>query len=185
MTEQEEQVVLVDTNDMEIGTAGKMHAHEAGLLHRAISVMVARKKNGQWDLLLQQRAQHKYHSAGLWTNTACTHPRAGETTQSAAARRLQEEMGVQCPLHLCGSFIYRETLDNGLIEHEFDHVFLGLANSDEFTPNPNEAAAGRWLSLGELQQELAQTPHAFTAWFAQVLSLCITQFAMLDKNSKE
>ncbi len=130
----EEQVILVDEQDNQIGLAPKMEAHIKGLLHRAFSIFIFDEKG---HLLLQQRALEKYHSAGLWTNTCCSHPRNNETTIEAAQRRLQEEMGMTCRLREIFSFVYRAELENELIEHEFDHVFIGVTN-DLPTINPEE-----------------------------------------------
>jgi isopentenyl-diphosphate delta-isomerase len=129
-TDQSEHVVLVDAFDNDIGTMGKMEAHQVGALHRAFSVFVF---NSSGELLLQRRAIDKYHSGNLWTNTCCSHPRAGEPTLDAAHRRLREEMGMACDLTDMFSFTYRTEFDDGLIEHEIDHVFVGY--SDE-APNP-------------------------------------------------
>ena len=121
----EEKVILVDANDTPLGTMEKIEAHKKGLLHRAFSIFIV---NARGELLLQQRALHKYHSPGLWTNTCCSHQREGETTLEAGARRLQEEMGMQVPLTFLFSFIYNTTFDNGLTEHELDHVLHGISD---------------------------------------------------------
>ena len=118
----QEQVILVDQQDREIGVAEKLEAHRKGKLHRAFSVFLFNAKD---EMLLQQRAAEKYHSGGLWTNTCCSHPRPGEPTEAAARRRLREEMGISCNLNKAFDFIYRAEFDNGLIEHELDHVFIG------------------------------------------------------------
>ena len=131
----EEQIILVDDNDNEIGTMEKQEAHLKGKLHRAISVFIF---NSKGDLLLQQRAISKYHSGGLWSNACCTHPRKGESTEKAAKRRLVEEMGMRCDLNFRFSFVYRAELTNGLIEHEFDHVYFGESD-DEPILNAEEA----------------------------------------------
>ena len=159
-----ENVILVDEQDRAVGTMEKMEAHRKGRLHRAFSVFVF---DNQSRLLLQQRALHKYHSAGLWTNTCCSHPRADEDTQHAAIRRLQEEMGMQTDLVGAFTFHYRAVFENGLIEHELDHVFLGTSNE---TPviNPDEVAGFRWLGLAEIEQEVAAQPDRFTAWFKHI-----------------
>src|SRR5688572_11010720 len=120
-----EEVVLVDASDKVVGTMEKMEVHEKGLLHRAFSVFVFNSKR---ELLMQQRALQKYHSAGLWTNTCCSHPRPGEETISAAKRRLKEEMGLEIELESQFSFIYKTTFGNGLTEHEYDHVYFGFTD---------------------------------------------------------
>ena len=139
----EEQVILVNEKDEPIGLMGKMEAHEKGLLHRAFSVFVF---NSKQEVLLQQRAACKYHSPNLWTNTCCSHPRAGETNQQAGERRLQEEMGLQVPLREVFSFIYKAPFDNGLTEHEYDHVLVGYSDAQPQI-NPEEVASWKWLSL--------------------------------------
>lgn len=116
------QVILVNELDQETGLMEKMEAHEKGLLHRAFSVFIM---NDQGDMLLQQRALDKYHSGGLWTNACCSHPLPGEAVEAAAHRRLSEEMGFDCPLRELFQFTYRTEFDNGLIEHEYDHVWTG------------------------------------------------------------
>src|SRR5689334_9028970 len=118
------QVILVDEQDNPLGFAEKLTAHQQGLCHRAFSVFVLRK-NPEWEILLQQRAQDKYHSPNLWTNTCCSHPLPGETIQSAAERRLKEECGISLPLTIIGRFHYIAELDNGLTENEVDYVLLG------------------------------------------------------------
>jgi len=157
----EEQVILVDAQDTPLGTSPKLAAHQQGLLHRAISVFIFNTKG---ELLLQQRAFDKYHSAGLWTNTCCSHPRAGETTLEAAHRRLMEEMGLSTTLSFKFSFLYFAALEKDLIEHELDHVFCGITD-DLPTPNPLEAATYKYISLENLSEELKQNPENFTAWF--------------------
>ena len=156
-----EQVILVDHRDNEIGTAEKMEAHLQGLLHRAFSVFIF---NSKGELLLQQRALIKYHSPGLWTNTCCSHPKPGEDTISAAHRRLQEEMGLSCDLQLAFSFVYKAELDQGLTEHEFDHVFIGKTDLLPET-NPEEVMAHRYISTDQLNEWMEKDQRQFTAWF--------------------
>ena len=156
-----EYVILVDENDQEIGKMEKQEAHEKGLLHRAFSVFVF---NENKELLLQQRALTKYHSAGLWTNTCCSHPRIGETIEQAAHRRLMEEMGFDCDLSTKTSFIYKAAFENGLTEHEFDHVLVGSFNG-EINFNPTEVKNFKWIALEELQVDLLQNNQNYTAWF--------------------
>lgn len=156
-----EYVILVDENDQEIGTMEKQEAHEKGLLHRAFSVFIFNEKK---ELLLQQRALTKYHSAGLWTNTCCSHPRIGETIEKAAHRRLMEEMGFDCELSTKTSFIYKAAFENGLTEHEFDHVLVGSFNG-EINFNPTEVKNFKWINLEELQIDLLQNNQNYTAWF--------------------
>lgn len=156
-----EQVILVDEQDNETGLMDKMEAHQKGLLHRAISVFILNDKR---ELLLQQRADGKYHSPGLWTNTCCTHPRQGESVRSAAARRLQEEMGMEAKLKKAFSFIYNAPMGNGLVEHEYDHVFIGHSNSQP-VPDEHEVKAWRYVSVDVLDKEIKLQPGKFTEWF--------------------
>ncbi|MBB6498936.1 isopentenyl-diphosphate Delta-isomerase [Pedobacter cryoconitis] len=160
-----EYVLLVDEQDHEIGIMEKMLAHERALLHRAISVFVFNDKN---EFLLQKRAAGKYHSPLLWTNTCCSHPRPGETLIDAANRRLKEEMGLSCLLTHQFSFIYKAVLENGLTEHEFDHVFFGWSNNAP-VPDPAEAADWKYLSLEAVASEIAINPEAYTVWFKLLL----------------
>lgn len=156
-----EKVILVNEQDEPLGLMEKMEAHEKGLLHRAFSVFVL---NNQGEVMLQQRALHKYHSGGLWTNTCCSHPREGETNEEAAHRRLVEEMGFDCKLEKVLDFIYYAELDQGLAEHEFDHVFVGTC---EITPNinPEEVAAWKWMAVEDIAVDMEENPHLYTEWF--------------------
>lgn len=156
-----EYVILVDENDQEIGKMEKIEAHEKALLHRAFSVFVFNEKK---ELLLQQRALTKYHSAGLWTNTCCSHPRVGETIEQAAHRRLMEEMGFDCELSTKTSFIYKAAFENGLTEHEFDHILVGNYNGS-ININNQEVASYKWVSIAWLQNDMIQNPQDYTAWF--------------------
>ncbi len=159
-----ELVVLVDDADRELGTADKLTVHRDGRLHRAVSVFLF-DDAGRW--LLQRRADGKYHAPGLWSNTACTHPRPGEAPPDAAARRLREEMGVRCLLKPAFSFLYRAEILGGpepLVEHEFDHVFVGRF-SGEPAPAPDEVSAWRWVGAEALRDELARAPERYTPWF--------------------
>jgi isopentenyl-diphosphate delta-isomerase len=160
-----ERVVLVDPEDRETGTAGKMEAHRAGALHRAFSVIIW---NLQGEVLLQRRALGKYHSGGLWTNACCGHPRPGEPVEKAAARRLAEEMGFACPLEEFGTITYRADLDQGLIEHEFVHVFRGTYEG-AMNLNPEEVSEIRWITPEGLLRALQETPESFTAWFVKYM----------------
>lgn len=173
-----EYVVLVDEHDHEQGVAEKMEAHRNCLLHRAFSIFIFKTTSltelnslrDDSELLLQQRALHKYHSAGLWTNTCCSHPRRGEDILAAGKRRLQEEMGFSTALSDVGWFHYTAHFPNGLSENEIDHVLIGsISNNDLIKPNPNEVHATRWISLGELRHELATQPHLFTPWLSKAL----------------
>ncbi|GAA4469297.1 isopentenyl-diphosphate Delta-isomerase [Nemorincola caseinilytica] len=156
-----EQVVLVDDQDREIGVAGKMEVHVTGALHRAVSVFIFSSHN---KLLLQQRAAVKYHSGLLWTNTCCGHPLPGESPIEAAERRLYEEMGIRCLLIPAYTFLYKADMGNGLTEHEFDHVFVGLYDAAP-DPDPAEVAAWRYVPQSDLMASLQQEPEQYTAWF--------------------
>ena len=162
----EERVILVDEQDREVGTDTKLAVHTSGQLHRAISVFVF---DAEDNLLLQRRAATKYHSAGLWSNTCCSHPRPGEDTHQTAHRRLREEMDVECPLHHVLSFVYQCDLGNGLSEHEYDHVFVGQTEETP-VPNPDEVAECRWLPVEVAREESATHPERYTAWFGIALS---------------
>jgi len=157
----EEKVLLVDTQDRVLGTMPKLEAHQKGVLHRAFSVFILNRQNA---LLLQQRAWDKYHSPGLWTNTCCSHQREGEDSLAAGKRRLQEEMGLEAPLTPLFTFIYKAPFDNGLTEHELDHVLLGYSEQSP-NPNPQEVADWQWMPLEEVQQKLTEQPEQFTVWF--------------------
>src|SRR5689334_14921661 len=122
-----EYVILVDASDNELGTMDKMEAHRKGVLHRAFSILLF---NSKGEILLQKRSSLKYHSAGLWTNTCCSHPKPNEPMTTAAQRRLSEEMGINASLEFLYKFQYQVQLDNGLIEHELDHVYIGLFNDE-------------------------------------------------------
>jgi len=157
----EEQVILVNELDEQIGLMPKMEAHEKALLHRAFSVFVF---NSNKEMLLQQRALGKYHSPGLWTNTCCSHQREGETNLDAGKRRLQEEMGFTTNLKETISFIYKAPFDNGLTEHELDHILLGDYNEDPII-NPDEVEAFKWMKTESVKEDILQNPQLYTAWF--------------------
>lgn len=159
----EDEVILVDELDNEIGTAPKLRAHQEGALHRAFSVFVF---NSRGELLLQRRADDKYHSGGLWTNTCCSHPRPGEATDAAAARRLDEEMGLALPLVPVFAFTYRSAFADGLWEHELDHVYIGRTDADP-VPDPAEVSGWRWVALDEVAREMERHPERFTVWFRE------------------
>lgn len=156
-----EYVVLVNKNNQPLGTMEKMEAHEKGALHRAFSVFIF---NSEGQMLLQKRADEKYHSPGLWTNTVCSHPRSGEDIYDAAHRRLMEEMGFDCEIENIFSFIYKADVGDGLTEHEFDHVFIGTC---DLTPNPNPEEVGDWKYVwpGELYADIENHSEDYTVWF--------------------
>ncbi|HEV2832743.1 MAG TPA: isopentenyl-diphosphate Delta-isomerase [Hanamia sp.] len=156
----EDLLILVDKDDNEIGTLDKLSVHQKGLLHRAFSVFIFNSKN---ELLLQQRADEKYHSPGLWSNTCCSHPRSGEEVTDAIIRRLQEEMGMQCDTQFKFTFLYEAQFGNGLTEHELDHVYFG--ESDDLPKlNTEEVKDWKYVSLQNLQEEIALHPENFSAW---------------------
>jgi isopentenyl-diphosphate delta-isomerase len=161
-----EYVLLVDEQDNHTGVMEKLQAHQEGLLHRAISIFIFNDKN---ELLLQQRAAEKYHSPLLWTNTCCSHPRPGEVVIDAAHRRLGEEMNMTCVLKHQFNFTYRAVLEDGLIEHEFDHVFFGYTNVQP-DPNPEEVHTWKYLSLENIEQEIQNSPERYTSWFKLMLA---------------
>lgn len=166
-----EYIVLVDRENREIGTAEKLAAHQNNQLHRAFSVFIFRKKP-RLELLLQQRAQEKYHCGGLWTNTCCSHPHPGEPVLEAGMRRLQEEMGFTTTLTDLGWFHYNAHFDNGLSEHEIDHVLIGeIDDSVPLHINPSEVQATRWVAIEDLKRELAASPRLFTPWLAEALKI--------------
>lgn len=156
-----EYVILVDEQDNQIGLMPKMMAHEKALLHRAFSVFIF---NGKNELMLQQRALHKYHSPGLWTNTCCSHQREGESNIEAGKRRLMEEMGFETELKETTSFIYKAPFDNGLTEHELDHVLVGYYEGEPEI-NDEEVADWKWMSLEQVKDDISSNPDQYTAWF--------------------
>lgn len=164
-----QQVILVDEQDTPVGVMEKMEAHRKGVLHRAFSIFIF---NDKGEMLLQQRADDKYHSAGLWTNACCSHPRPGEDIVPAAHRRLKEEMGFDTKLTKLFDLIYKTSFENGLTEHEFDHVFIGNYN-DPVQFNKEEVKAVVYKSMEEIKQLVEERPELFTAWFKIV-------FAKLD-----
>ncbi|MBI5069611.1 MAG: isopentenyl-diphosphate Delta-isomerase [Deltaproteobacteria bacterium] len=155
-----ERVVLVDEADVARGSEEKLAAHRAGLLHRAFSIFVF---DGAGRLLLQRRADGKYHSAGQWSNTCCGHPRPAEPLEAAARRRLQEEMGLACALRPLGTYRYQARLDGGLSENEIDHLLVGEFEGRP-SPDPREASAWRWVAPGALRREVEHDPLRFTVW---------------------
>jgi isopentenyl-diphosphate delta-isomerase len=155
------EVVLVDETDLETGTMEKMEAHLLGVLHRAFSIFIF---NSKGEFLLQQRAPGKYHNGGLWTNTCCSHPNPGEEILKAASRRLSEEMGFQTSLSPAFTFIYKASFDNGLTEHEFDHVFTGIFDGD-INADKNEVSEYCYKTLEDVESSLKSHPEKYTEWF--------------------
>lgn len=158
---EEENVILVNQNDEQIGLMPKMEAHEKAVLHRAFSVFVLNDKN---EIMLQQRAKHKYHSPLLWTNTCCSHQRDGETNIQAGNRRLDEEMGFGTELKELFHFIYKAPFDNGLTEHELDHVMIGYYNGEPKI-NPEEVEDWKWMDIEAVKKDMQLHPDLYTVWF--------------------
>lgn len=157
----EENVILVNEKDEPIGLMPKMEAHEKAVLHRAFSVFVL---NSQNEIMLQQRAHHKYHSPLLWTNTCCSHQREGETNIQAGSRRLFEEMGFKTDLKELFHFIYKAPFDNGLTEHELDHVMIGYYN-DAPNINAEEVEDWKWMPIEAVKTDIQNHPELYTIWF--------------------
>lgn len=160
------QVVLVDRNDQAIGTMDKMEAHITGTLHRAFSIFIF---NSRGEMLLQQRASHKYHGGDLWTNTCCSHPQWEENIRESAQERLYFEMGLQCDIQKAFAFLYHSPVENGLIEHEYDHVFFGYTDTHP-TPNPDEVRDYQWTCPVRLQQKIKDQPGHYTYWFRMAVN---------------
>ncbi|MBN2009267.1 isopentenyl-diphosphate Delta-isomerase [candidate division KSB1 bacterium] len=169
-------VILVDEKDNNVGKQEKMKAHEDAQLHRAFSIFVY---NSTGDMLLQQRADEKYHSGGLWTNTCCSHPRPDESVEQAAHRRLQEEMGFDTQLEEKFTFIYKAALDHELTEHELDHVLVGFYDG-EIHINKNEAKSYRWVNTDWLMEDIEQHPERYTVWF----KIAFAELLKRDKKSQ-
>lgn len=163
----EELLILVDENDNETGSMSKLDAHVFGILHRAFSVFIF---NQRGEILLQKRADNKYHSGGLWSNTCCSHPLKGEFMKEAVSKRLKEEMGIECVTEFQFSFIYKEVFENGLTEHELDHVYFGKSD-DVPIPNPNEVTDWKYMYPGKLKEEMMYYPHKYSAW----LKICFPE----------
>lgn len=163
----EDLLVLVDENDNELGVMEKLSIHRSGMLHRAFSLFIF---NSRSELLLQQRAADKYHSAGLWSNSCCSHPRYGESVPYALSRRLKEEMGIECAAHFKFSFIYKVDFNNGLTEHEFDHVYFGMTDQKPL-PDEREVQAWRYVRMNELEEEIRHKPERFSEW----MKICLPQ----------
>ncbi|CAD0009177.1 isopentenyl-diphosphate Delta-isomerase [Flavobacterium chungangense] len=157
----EENVILVNTNDEQIGLMPKLEAHEKAVLHRAFSVFILNSKN---EIMLQQRAHQKYHSPLLWTNTCCSHQREGESNIEAGSRRLFEEMGFRTELKELFHFIYKAPFDNGLTEHELDHVMIGYYN-DSPAINLEEVEDWKWMMIEDVKDDIEKHPEIYTVWF--------------------
>lgn len=165
----EEYIIEVDKDDKEIGRIEKMEAHYKGVLHRAFSIFIFNSNN---QLLLQKRNKTKYHSAGLWTNSCCSHPRYGESLEDAAKRRLKEEMGFTCEVKEIFSFVYQVSFENNLNENEYDHVFVGKYDG-EVIPNKSEVEDFKWCDISEVKSDIMRNPHLYTFWFKIVVDKVI------------
>ena len=172
-------VVLVDQNNNEIGTEDKLDAHKKGLLHRAFSIFIF---NDNYQILLQKRSDVKYHSAGLWSNTCCSHPYNDKPLVEYANTRLIQEMGIQSNLKEFFSFIYRAEFSNGLIEFEYDHVFFGKYNSDPML-NIDEASSFKWINFKQLQLEIEENPTKFTFWLKKIVKDYSKYFIDYENNN--
>ena len=173
----DDMLILVDGLDREVGAATKLQAHVDGVLHRAFSVVLVRDGEEGPEILLAKRSLLKYHSSGLWANSCCSHPRVGEDVVEAAYRRVPEELGCEAAdLREVCAFVYRAEFDNGLTEHEFDHVVVGRCVG-EVDPNPAEASEARWIGFDALAAELASEPSKFAAWVPIVLTLTMADYA--------
>lgn len=155
------EVILVDEHDVPTGAMEKMEVHQKALLHRAFSVFIFNEKG---EMLLHKRADKKYHSGGLWTNACCSHPKPGEETATAASIRLQEEMGFNTAITKAFDFVYKAPFDNGLTEHEFDHVFIGTYDGD-IVPNPEEVSDYCFKTVEEIRNSIQSHPQKYTEWF--------------------
>lgn len=166
------QVILVDSEDNEIGVLDKMEAHITGQLHRAFSIFIFNTKG---EMLLHQRALEKYHSGGLWTNACCSHPQPNQTIELTLQERLQFEMGMSCTVNFAFTFLYQAIVEPNLLEHELDHIYIGI--SDQMPqPNAQEVANWRYVSISQLQQELMDQPRQFTPWFKLMAPKVIQHF---------
>jgi isopentenyl-diphosphate delta-isomerase len=175
------EVVLVNEKDEVLGTMEKLRAHEEGVLHRAFSVIIFNTKG---EMLIHQRASNKYHCGGLWTNACCSHPRLNETPKDGAERRLKEEMGFSTTVEYIGSFIYKVDFENGLTEHEFDHMFCGQF---EGTPEPNqeEVKAWKYVSINQLLNDVEEQPECYTFWFKDILKNRLQELKTYDQGRKK
>lgn len=174
-----EKVILVDENDLPLGEMEKLEAHKTAQLHRAVSVFIFNTKS---QLLLQKRALNKYHSPGLWTNTACTHPCPGESNENAAMRRLNEEMGIKHEkLTKVFDFIYKEQLDNDLTEHEFDYVFVGVSD-DLPIPEPTEVCDFKYVDTDRILKQVSIAPEMYTVWFKKIIKRVLAEFNFKTSN---
>ena len=176
---EEEQVILVNEKDEQIGLMPKMEAHRKALLHRAFSVFIFNNNN---ELMLQQRAAKKYHSPLLWANTCCSHQRDGESNLDAGKRRLQEEMGFTCDLKEVFSFVYKAPFDNGLTEHELDHIMVGQYNMEP-NINQDEVQSWKWVDIEDVKVNIMLHPELYTAWFKIIFDKFYEHINLVDNES--
>ena len=178
-----EKIILVDKHDNEIGVIEKIETHRLGLLHRAFSIFIFNEKG---EMLLQKRALSKYHSGGLWSNTCCGHPRPNELTKQAAIRRLGEEFGFETSINKLFHFSYHASLDNHLIENEFDHVFIGEYDG-VLNPNPDEIDTWKYDSLENIKSDLMniETSNLYTVWFKIAFHELLNCLEKDDKMPKQ
>ena len=180
-----DEVILVTEDDVEVGHCEKLKAHKDGKLHRAFSLMFAKKTAEGYEFLLQKRAHGKYHSGGKWSNSCCSHPRPGEALENAVQRRVGEELGISQPLRLTslGSFIYQAQLENDLTEHELDHIFLSFIKQPLIAPDASEVSEVEWFSTESIQETLHQQPEAFTVWFPDVFYKLVEHLKMESESA--
>jgi len=169
----EERVILVDAKNRKLGTMEKLQAHREGILHRAFSIFIFNKKG---EMLVHKRAQGKYHCGGLWTNACCSHPRPDETMEEGLSRKLKQEMGFDTELAKAFDFTYRAELENGLIEYEFDEVFIGHYDAT-IQPNPQEVEEWKYADMDILRKEIRKNPELFTPWFRMLFDPVIRFYA--------
>jgi isopentenyl-diphosphate Delta-isomerase len=166
-----EKIILVDHLDRQIGTAEKIIVHEYGMLHRAFSVFLFRKRNGKLETLLQRRSKQKYHCGGLWTNTCCSHPHVGESMLAAAHKRLKKEMGITAKLTIVGKFHYIAPFKNGLTENEIDTVIIGQYDNENIKFNKKEVDNFKWITVADLKKNIRLYPEKYTPWLKQALTI--------------
>jgi isopentenyl-diphosphate delta-isomerase len=161
----EDILILVSEANRAIGSGGKLAVHQEGLLHRAFSIFLF---DAEGRVLLQRRDIGKYHSGGLWANTCCGHPRAGERTLKAAHRRLGEELGMRADLRFGFRARYRTSLDHGLVENELVYVYAGRAEGP-MALNPEEVCETQVMALPDLIAETGRNPEAYAYWLRHYL----------------
>jgi len=179
----ESPLVLVDKNDWQVGIAAKMPVHRSGELHRAFSVVLFRQKAGKLETLIQKRARHKYHCGGYWSNSCCSHAAPGEELIKTAHKKLRQELNIDTALSKAGQFHYRAVLDNELIEHEFDHVFVGSYQEQVDSPNPEEVAECKWVPLDQLYQEIESGNRHCTPWLIEAIEIAKASYILRNREA--